>query len=74
MCFLKRKNQGVPTVAQWVNDPHHLCGGSGSVPGPAQWVKDPVVAAAVAQLAALAWTHSLGPEFPHATVAAKKLK
>ena len=30
------KIEGVPTVAQWVNDPTCLCGGASFIPGPAQ--------------------------------------
>ena len=26
-------SSGVPAVAQWVNDPAHLCGGTCSIPG-----------------------------------------
>ena len=31
---------GVPTVAQWVNDPACLCQGAGLSPGLTKWVKD----------------------------------
>ena len=34
---------GIPAVAQWVNDPSCLCGGTGLILSPAQWVKDPAL-------------------------------
>ena len=37
----------IAAVAQWINDPACLCGGTSSIPDPAQWVKDPVFAVAV---------------------------
>ena len=37
------KNESVPTLAQWVNDPACFCGGAGSVPSPVQWVRDPAL-------------------------------
>ena len=46
-------------VAQWVKKPTAVacvthCGGKGLIPGLAQWVKDFGIAAAVAQVAAVA--------------------
>lgn len=35
------RNEGVPSVAQWVNDLDYLCGGAGSISGLAKWVEDP---------------------------------
>ena len=34
-----KTKQGVPAVAQWVNDPACPCGGTGSIPSLEQWVK-----------------------------------
>ena len=36
---LNADSWGVPTVAQWINDPAYLCEGAGPIPGPVQWVK-----------------------------------
>ena len=36
----KKKNQGVPVVAQWLANPTRNYGVAGSIPGLAQWVKD----------------------------------
>ena len=30
-------------MAEGVNDPAYLCGGTGSIPGPVQWLKDPAM-------------------------------
>ena len=45
----------------------------GLIPGPVQWVKGSGVAAAVVQVAAVAWSQPLAQELPYVTgVAIKK--
>ena len=39
----KKKNSGVPVVAQWLTNPTRNQEVSGLIPGLAQWVKDPVL-------------------------------
>ena len=40
---LYKVKNGVPALAQWVNDLAYPCGGAGSLRSPAQWVKDSVL-------------------------------
>ena len=74
----ERLKTGFLAVVQWVKDSGlcilSCCGGVGLILTLAQWVKDLVLAAAVAQVATVAWIQSLAWEFPHAAGVAKKKK
>lgn len=65
--ILKELHTGVPAVAQWANDLACVCGGTSSInPQPGAVGQGSCVAAAMAQVTALAW------KLPYAMGAAEK--
>ena len=69
---------GVSTVVQWVKNSiavAQVCyGGTDSTPGQVQWVKGSDVAAALAQVAPVAWIQFLAWELSYAAGMAIKKK
>ena len=44
----KKKDEGVPVVAQWIKDPTSINEDAGSIPDLIQWIKDPALPQAAA--------------------------
>ena len=65
---------GVPSFLLWVSIRLQLLRGTGLIPGLVQWVKGSDIAAAAAQVAAVAQLQSLARELPYAVGVAIKLK